>query len=153
MILTGEYNATLDEKGRISLPAQLRREMNETNLHLTKGEDNCLWLFTPAKWAQLVSSTIAENTEPFSRKDRSLLRRLVGPSQQIEIDKVGRIPVIQNLREFASLSKDCVILGQIDYIEIWDAGRYLQYLADTSDDFNAASEELSSRIKRKRGIE
>jgi len=153
MLLTGEYKVTLDEKGRISLPAPLRRDMNEMTLHITKGEDSCLWLFTGAKWEELVSSAIKENTDPFSRMDRSLLRRIIGPSQQVEIDKAGRIPIIQGLREFAGLSKDCMVLGQIDYIEIWDEERYKKYLINTDEEFIAASEALSGRIKRRRGID
>jgi len=151
-MLTGEFKVTLDEKGRISLPANLRKCLGETALHLTKGEDNCLWLFPTAKWEELVSTKIAENTDPFSKKDRSLLRRLIGPSQQVEIDKAGRIPIAQGLREFAGLTKDCMVLGQIDYIEIWDEVSYFKYLESTGDVFEAASEELSSRIKQKRGI-
>ena len=152
MLLTGEFKVTLDEKGRISLPASLRKDLNETSLCLTKGEDNCLWLFPSSKWEELVSTAIKENTDPFSKMDRSLLRRLIGPSQSVEIDKVGRIPIIQSLREWAGLSRDCMVLGQIDYIEIWDENRYQQYLADTDEEFIAASENLSNRIKRKRGI-
>ncbi|MDR1836244.1 MAG: division/cell wall cluster transcriptional repressor MraZ [Treponema sp.] len=151
-MLTGEFKVTLDEKGRISLPASLRKDLNEISLRLTKGEDNCLWLFPLAKWEELVSTKIVENTNPFSRKDRSLLRRLIGPSQSVEIDKAGRIPVVQGLREFAGLSKDCMVLGQIDYIEIWDEVRYFKYLENSDVEFEGASEELSSIIKRKRGL-
>jgi len=151
--LTGEYSVTLDEKGRICLPASLRKEMNEPILQLTKGEDDCLWLFTPAKWEELVSSKIKEYTDLFSRKDRRLMRQFIGPSQEVEVDKAGRIPIAVKLREFAGLSKECVVLGQLDYIEIWDEGRYSKYLEDGGDDLNTASEELSGRIKRKRGID
>jgi len=151
--LTGEYSVTLDEKGRICLPASLRKEMNEPILRLTKGEDDCLWLFTPAKWEELVSSKIKEYTDLFSRNDRRLMRQFIGPAQEVEVDKAGRIPIAVKLREFAGLSKECVVLGQIDYIEIWDEGRYSKYLEDGGDDLNTASEELSGRIKRKRGID
>jgi len=151
--LTGEYSVTLDEKGRICLPATLRKEMNEPVLRLTKGEDDCLWLFTPAKWEELVSSAIKENTDLFSKKDRRLIRQFIGPSQEVEVDKAGRIPITIKLREFAGLSKECVVLGQIDYIEIWDEERYSRYLENGGDDLDTASEELSGRIKRKRGID
>ena len=151
--MTGEYSVTLDEKGRICLPASLRKDMNETSMHLTKGEDNCLWLFTPAKWEELVNSAIRENTDLFSKKDRRLIRQFIGPSQEVEVDKAGRIPVAFKLREFAGLSKECVVLGQMDYIEIWDEERYHRYLEGSIDDLDAASEELSHRIKRKRGID
>jgi len=151
-LLTGEFKVVLDDKGRISLPASLRKDLTDTSLHLTKGEDNCLWLYPSAKWNELVSSTIKEVTDPFSGKDRRVLRKFVGPAQEIEIDKAGRIPIAQSLREFAGLSKVCVVLGQIDYIEIWDEGRYSEYFDGNDEEFEAASEELSSRIKRKRGI-
>jgi len=151
-MLTGEFRVTLDEKGRISLPAGLRKEIDDPSLRITKGHDNCLSLYTLSKWETLVSTQIAENTDPFSRKDRSLLRRIIGPSQEIEVDKAGRIPIPQSLREFANLSKDCIVLGQISYIEIWDEERYLKYLETSGDEFEEASEELSSRIKSKRGI-
>jgi MraZ protein len=151
--LTGEYSVTLDEKGRICLPASLRKEMNEPTLRLTKGEDDCLWLFTPAKWEELVSGAIKDYTDLFSKKDRRLIRQFIGPSQEVEVDKAGRIPIAVKLREFAGLSKECVVLGQIDYIEIWDEERYNKYLNDSADDLDTASEELSGRIKRKRGIE
>jgi len=151
--LTGEYSVTLDEKGRICLPAPFRKEINELTLYLTKGKDDCLWLFTPAKWEELVSSAIKENTDLFSKKDLRLTRQFIGSSQKVEVDKAGRIPITFKLREFAGLSKECMVMGQIDYIEIWDEGRYNKYIEDGDDDLETASEELSGRIKRKRGID
>jgi len=153
MLLTGEFRIIIDDKGRISLPASLRKDLTETSLYLTKGEDNCLWLYPSVKWEELVGSTIKDVTDPFSRKDRRFLRKIIGPAQEVEIDKAGRIPVAQSLREFAGLSRECVVLGQIDYIEIWDERRYCEYFDGSDKEFEEASEELSGRIKRKRGID
>ena len=115
-LLTGEFNVTLDEKNRMSLPFQLRRDLDGTVLRLTKGlEDNCLWLFPADKWEELVSDIVKENTVIFSRQDRSLMRRLVSPSIEVEIDKVGRIPITPKLREWAGLTKECLVMGQLDY--------------------------------------
>jgi MraZ protein len=69
-------------------------------------------------------------------------RRIIAPAQEVEVDKLGRIAVPQSLREFASLSKDCVILGISKYIEIWDAEAYRKYLEDNESEFLAAAEEL-----------
>jgi len=151
-MLSGEYKVVLDDKGRISLPANLRKGLTDASLFLTKGEDNCLWLYTSEKWQKLVGDTIKEVTNPFSGKDRRVLRKLVGPAQEIEVDKAGRIPIAQSLREFAGLSKGCVVLGQIDYIEIWDEGRYSEYFDGKDEEFKAASEEISNKINSKRGI-
>jgi len=149
-MLTGEYKVTLDEKGRISLPASLRRGLDEASLFLTAGTENCLWLYPSAKWNEMID-TIMKNTDPFSANGRNLRRRIIGPSQEVEIDKAGRIPIAQTLREFAALSKDCVVLGQVDYIEIWADERYRKYLAASDEEFTAAQSELSSALKGKRG--
>jgi len=153
-MLIGEFKVTLDGKGRICLPAALRKELNEENLYLTKGEDDCLWLYPSAKFDRLVNDNLHAVTDPFSKTDRRALRQHIGSAQQVEIDNAGRIPIAQSLREFASLSKDCMVLGQIDYIEIWDMGCFNDYFnKDNKDKFESAAEEISRRIKRKRGIE
>jgi MraZ protein len=148
-LLTGEFKATLDEKGRISLPAHLRRVLNESSICITQGMDDCLWLHPASEYTEMMNE-IRKNTDRFSRKDRDIRRRIFN-SHDVEIDKAGRIPIPQNFRELAGLSKDCMILGQIDYIEIWDEERYRKYLEDSEDEFVAASEELGAVLKRKRG--
>lgn len=148
--LTGQFKVTLDEKGRISLPANLRKALTEGNLFITEGMENCLWVYTSDEWNNMIN-TIMENTDPFSEESRLLRRRFIGPSQEVEIDKAGRIPIAQTLREFAGLSKDCVVMGQVKYIEIWAEDRYRENRAATDDKFNAASEGLSRILKNKRG--
>lgn len=149
--LTGEFNVTLDEKGRISLPAPLRKCLHDSPLHLTKGSDDCLWLYPDSQWNEM-QETIMKNTNQFSEKGLKLRRRILGPRQPVEIDKAGRIPVAISLREFAGLSKDCVVLGQVDYIEIWDEERYKKFIAESNDEYIAAAEELSDTIKKQRGF-
>ena len=157
MMLSGEFNVILDEKYRITLPAQIRKDLDVSSMVITKGEDNCLWLYTSAKWDELIGNAIKENTDPFSKKDRRVLRKFIGPSQIVEIDKAGRILLSENLRDYAGIFKDCVVLGQIDYLEIWDEKRYQEYCNEDNEnnanEFGIASEELSQRIKRKRGID
>ena len=92
----------------------------------------------------------SKNTNLLSKKDRDFRRRIFN-SHSIEIDKAGRIPVTQGYREFAGLSKDCVVLGQGEYIEIWDKDRYQKCLNDSKDDFFTASEELGSKLKNNTG--
>jgi MraZ protein len=150
LYLTGEFKVTLDEKGRISLPALLRRCLNESTLYLTEGYEKSLGLYTSEQYNKRISDII-NNTTPYSEKDRNLRRRLVGPIQEVEIDKAGRIPIAASLREFAELSKDCVVLGQIEYIEIWDEEKYRALKKESNGEVVAASEELSLAIKRQRG--
>ena len=150
-LLIGTYSVTLDEKGRISLPAPLRRVLNETNLFLTEGMENSLWLFTTAEWNKLLK-TVMDNSNPFSAKSRNLRRRFIGPSHEVEIDKAGRIPVAQSLRDYAGLQKDCVVVGQAEYIEIWDEASFRSYKAANKDEFDAAYEEVGDRLFNNRGV-
>jgi MraZ protein len=140
-LLTGEFRNTLDEKGRVSLPAKLRGELAGNEFVLTQGVDNCLWLFPPDQWTAL-SQKLMESTSLFAARARLVQRRIVAPAQEVEVDKLGRIAIPQSLREFAGLSRDCIILGISKYIEIWDAEAYRTYLADNESEFLAAAEEL-----------
>jgi len=140
-LLTGEFRNTLDEKGRLSLPARLRGELPGINLVLTQGVDNCLWLFPPEQWAELSSKRMA-STSLFQARSRLVQRRILAPAQEVEVDRLGRISIPQSLREWAGLSRECVILGISRYIEIWDADAYKAYLAANEGEFLAATEEL-----------
>jgi MraZ protein len=147
--LTGEFNVTLDEKGRISLPASLRKCLDDSTLHLTKGSDDCLWLYPNSQWNE-IRNIIMKNTDQFSEEGLKLRRRILGPKQPVDIDKAGRISIPISLREFSSLSKDCVVLGQVDYIEIWAEERYRKFITYSSDDYKAAAKELSNTLKKQR---
>ncbi|MBO4731810.1 MAG: division/cell wall cluster transcriptional repressor MraZ [Spirochaetaceae bacterium] len=142
-LLTGEYRNTLDEKGRILFPTRLRNELTGNVLILTQALDRCLWLFTPEEWKNL-SGKIMESASPFNAQARLVLRRLIAPAQEVEFDKAGRLSIPQSLREYANLSKDCVVLGVNRYIELWDSAMYRTYLEETEASFNEATKELSS---------
>lgn len=140
-LLTGEYKNTLDEKGRIQLPAKLRANLSGNVLVVTQALDRCLWLFTPEEWKNL-SSRILEAASPFNTRNRLVLRRLIAPAQEVEFDKSGRISIPQSLREYAGLSKECVLLGISKYLELWDSGAYGAYLSENEGDFLQAAEGL-----------
>src|SRR5512138_2385936 len=95
-LLTGEFRNTLDDKGRVSLPARLRTELPGNILVLTQGVDRCLWLFPPEQWKTL-SRKLMETTSPFQARARLVQRRIIAPAQEVEIDKAGRIAVPQSL--------------------------------------------------------
>lgn len=125
-LLTGEYRNTLDEKGRILFPSRLRAEITGNVLIVTKSIDNCLWLYTPEEW-KILSEKIMGAASPFDQKARLVIRHLIAPAQEIEFDKAGRLSIPQSLREYAGLSKDCVVLGVNRFIELWDAAKYREY--------------------------
>ena len=141
--MTGEYKNTLDEKGRIMFPAKIRAELPDSNLVITRGVGNCLWIFTADKWKKF-SDEIMKKTSLFKAQSLLVMRRLIAPAQEVEFDKAGRLSIPQSLREHAGLVKDCVIMGVNKYMELWDAERYEQYLAETDLSFKEAAEGLSA---------
>ncbi|GMO61297.1 MAG: division/cell wall cluster transcriptional repressor MraZ [Treponemataceae bacterium] len=142
-LCTGEYKNTMDEKGRILFPTKLRSALNASSFIITQGLDNCLWIFTQSEWQNLCAK-IMESASVFNTQNRLVLRRFIAPAQEIEIDAAGRLSVPQVLREYASLSKDCVVLGVSKYIELWDADIYRTYLEQSDSSFKEATEVLSS---------
>lgn len=146
-MLTGEYRNTLDEKGRILIPSKLKNELfdgaDKNVLVVTQSFDRCLWLYTVDEWKSL-SAKIMETASPFNSQNRLVLRTLVAPAQEIELDKSGRLSIPQSLREYAGLTKDCVILGINKYIELWDAESYSLYLEANDESLKSAAEALGS---------
>lgn len=124
-------------------PIRLRSELEGSTLILTRGIDRCLWLFSPEQW-RLLSQKVMESASLFQSQSRSVLRRLIAPAQEVEIDKTGRISIPQSLREFAGLGKDCVFLGINKYFELWDSSEYEHYLGESEADFREATEGLGS---------
>jgi MraZ protein len=146
--LTGEYNSTLDDKGRLSLPSRLRAVLLGNIQVLTKGMDKCLSLYPQEEW-NLFKQKVMDSTTVFNSGSRNLRRRLIGPAQELEIDKAGRIAIPQTLREYAELSRDCVILGQDEYVEIWNAESYRNYTHESEDEYQAASERLDNLLQER----
>ncbi|MCQ2611158.1 MAG: division/cell wall cluster transcriptional repressor MraZ [Treponema sp.] len=142
-LLTGEYKNTLDEKGRISFPSKLRSTIESTTLWVTQSLDHCLWLFTPEEWNSF-KSKVMESASPFNAKNRLVLRHLIAPAQEVEFDKSGRLSIPQSLRDYAGLSKDCVILGIDKYVELWDADQFNAYNQANEQSLLEAAEELNA---------
>ncbi|WP_037572765.1 division/cell wall cluster transcriptional repressor MraZ [Spirochaeta cellobiosiphila] len=140
-MITGEHRVSLDDKGRLLIPSKIRNELSEGSIVLTKGIDKCLWMFPLVEWER-IASLIMEKTSAFNRTGRALQRRIIAPSQEIEIDKAGRINIGNILREYADLTKDCVVLGVKNYLEIWDETRYKEFIDNSDSDFLEAAEEL-----------
>lgn len=141
-LLTGEYNNTIDDKGRVSFPVKLRTSINQNVLIVTKGLDTCLWLFTEEEWESFASK-IMENASMMKRKNLDVIRHFIAPAQPVEFDKSGRLSIPQTLRDYAHLSKECTVLGIAKYVELWDSTTYGEYLVASEDSFRDAAEEFN----------
>ena len=140
-LLIGEYRNTLDEKGRIQFPSKLRTVLEQNELMVTQGLDHCLMLFTVDEWKEL-NQKIVGSASLFNDQKRLVMRRFIAPAQKIEFDKSGRLSIPQSLREYASLSGECVILGINKYMELWNAETYKEYLVATESSFQQAAESM-----------
>jgi len=147
----GEFSVTLDDASRIALPRRLRDVLETDKIIITKGLDTCLWLYPVNEWEKLENQIVGA-TSPFDDEDRALWQRIIGPNQVIDIDKQGRILVPPTLRVYAGLNKDCIVLGQHHYIEIWSEGRYQAHLEASEENFKAARRKLADRIKREKDL-
>ncbi|MFP3043524.1 division/cell wall cluster transcriptional repressor MraZ [Treponema primitia] len=147
--LNGEYKITLDDKGRLSLPTKIRTALEDNNHMLTKGPDGCIWLYPMEEWNKLMQK-VRTSSSAFNSDFRALRRHLIGPAQDVEIDKAGRIAIPQTLREYAELIRDCIVLGQDDFVEIWNADRYRSYETESKEEYEIAYEKLGAALLREK---
>lgn len=112
----GQYQHSLDDKGRLMIPARFR-EMLDNGAYITQGFDKCLMVMTEAYFKEVYDRLNAMNlTDPTAR----LLRRLIlSNAYPVEVDKVGRILVPGNLRQVINLQSEATIAGQGEYFEVW----------------------------------
>jgi MraZ protein len=143
---TGQYGCTIDEKGRILVPSKVRAELEAEDaahsvLVVTKAVERCLLLFTPAQW-EVFSDDIMKSTSLGKEKSRVVVRWIIAPAQEIEVDRSGRIMIPAPLRAYASLSKDTVLLWMMNRMEIWDAAAFDGYLDENEENVKEAMEML-----------
>jgi MraZ protein len=112
----GQYQHTLDDKGRLMIPARFR-ELLDGGAYITQGFDRCLMVMTAVYFQQVYDSLNSMNlADPVAR----LMRRMIlANAYPLEIDKVGRVLVPQKLREFAGLAGEAIVTGQGEYFEVW----------------------------------
>ncbi len=116
-MLIGEYEHTIDAKGRLSMPSKLRRDMGEAFI-VTKGLDGCLFAFSQDEWMNFETKL---KSLPLSDKNaRNFVRFFLAGATECEIDKQGRFLIPSNLREAAKLEKEAVIIGVGTRLEIWN---------------------------------
>lgn len=132
----GQFNVTIDEKGRLSLPAKIRGRVGGDRLILTKGTEKCLWLYLPDRW-EMVSSQLVDAASVFSLSTQDVLRRFVAPAEEVVMDRTGRVKISPSLMKSMDLGRDCYLLGMGERLEIWNEAIYDRF-----------EEERSIEIKR-----
>ena len=118
-MLTGQYTHSIDAKGRVNFPAKLREELGERFI-ITRGLDNCLFVYSVDEWDQLAAKL---HELPIS-KSAPLNRFFCAGAAEAEPDKQGRVLLPAHLREYAGLDRDVTIAGVSNRAEIWDSERW-----------------------------
>ena len=135
----GTHSPRLDDKGRLFLPAKFRDELAE-GLVITKGQERCLFVFPMTEFTRLAEQLRAA---PVTHKAARAYSRVFFASASDEVpDKQGRITIPPHLREYAGLSKECVVIGASTRVEIWDQAAWETYLAESEDAFADIEEEV-----------
>ncbi|MDY0088612.1 MAG: division/cell wall cluster transcriptional repressor MraZ [Coriobacteriia bacterium] len=120
----GDYQHTLDAKGRVSLPAKFRGEMTG-KIVIAKGLDECLYVYPAEEYSAFVEELVAR--EDFDPRIRKVRRFFTTGAVETEFDSAGRVGLPANLREYAGLARDVAVTGNGNRIEIWDAGAWAAY--------------------------
>lgn len=138
-MLIGEFEHSLDAKGRLIMPAKLREDIGEKFI-ITKGLDGCLFGFSQNEWTNFEEKL---KTLPLTNKNaRDFVRFFLSGAIECEIDKQGRFLITSNLREYGNLEKDAVIIGVGTRIEIWNRDKWKQYNSDE----NISADEIAENM-------
>ncbi|MGE7621930.1 division/cell wall cluster transcriptional repressor MraZ [Viridibacillus sp. NPDC096237] len=135
----GEYQHSIDAKGRLIIPAKFREHLTE-GFVLTRGLDNCLFGYPILEWRKLEEKL---KQLPVTKKDaRAFTRFFFSGATEVEVDKQGRINIPSNLLTHANVQKDCVVLGVSNRIEIWSKESWQNYFAESEESFNDIAENM-----------
>lgn len=139
VMFMGEYQHTIDTKGRMIIPAKFRDGLGEQFV-LTRGLDQCLFGYPMSEWKQIEEKLKAL---PLTKKDaRAFTRFFFSGAVECELDKQGRINIASNLLQYAKLEKECVVIGVSNRIELWSKSIWEQYTEEQEDSFAEIAENM-----------
>ena len=143
----GEYSYTVDTKGRINIPSKFRSSLskeNKNSLVITRGMDKCVWIYPLVIWKSIEDEL--RKLSSLSSVNRSFIRNTVRHASISKLDKQGRIALNQNIMTFSNITKNALIIGMVNKIEIWDP----VFLSNVDDSFNRIDssqfDDLSDKI-------
>lgn len=135
----GEYHHSIDEKGRMIIPAKFRDALGSSFI-MTRGLDRCLFVYPREEWNLLEQKLKAL---PLMKSDaRAFTRFFFSGATECELDRQGRVNIPQNLREHANLIKETVVIGVSNRVEVWSKENWEQYNKESEQSFNEIAEKL-----------
>jgi MraZ protein len=143
-MLLGEYEHTIDDKNRLTLPARFRRAF-EDGVVVTRGMDGCLYAYTRADWQRLVETRLSA-LDPLSKEARTMMRFFFSGASEAEPDRQGRVVLPPALVQHAGLGREVVVAGVHDHVEIWDRDAWQEQLKEVE----GSAEHVAERLAAKR---
>jgi MraZ protein len=143
-MLLGEYEHTIDDKNRLTLPARFRQSFAD-GVVVTRGMDGCLNAYARGDWEALVASRLA-GLDPLSVEGRRMQRFFLSGASEAQPDKQGRVMIPAPLATHAKLGRDVVVAGVGDHLEIWDRAAWRREL----DEVEGSAEDVAERLAAKR---
>ena len=135
----GEYEHTIDDKGRLTIPAKFRDEL-EGGIVITRGLDGCLWAYGRSEWEKLAEKIARmPTTNPAAR---NFARFMFSGAFDSIPDRQGRILIPQNLRNYATIQNETVVTGVMNRVEIWNPARWTAVLTEVEQDPDTFAEQL-----------
>jgi len=135
----GEYNHSIDDKGRMAVPAKFREQLRQGAV-VTKGLDNCLVIYPRSEWEKLAEKL---SSLPISQANtRAFSRLMLAGAMDIELDKQGRMVVPEYLRKYAGMEKKVIVAGLYNRLEVWDEQKWEEYRNHTESESNEIAEQL-----------
>jgi len=139
-VFIGEFQHNIDQKGRMAIPVKFRDELTNGAV-VTRGIDKCLFIFTKSEWNELAEKI--SKLPLVQSNSRAFARLMFAGAIDVEIDKQGRVLVSDYLRKYAGLSKQVVVAGVFNRLEVWDKSSWQDYKMKTEKESGDIAEKLS----------
>ncbi len=124
-VFLGEFSHSLDDRGRLSLPKKIREELESVEVILTRGFEACIFGYQKSTW---LNDTKKQLEIPvFEERGRNLRRFTFSGAVPVEMDKLGRVLIPANLKEYAGIKNEVMVIGAGDHFEIWDSKKWKEY--------------------------
>lgn len=135
----GEYRHSIDDKGRLIVPAKFRSLLGES-FYITKGFDQCIFVYTEDEWNKFIEKL---NNNPMKKKDaRRIQRFFIASATECSLDKQGRILIPSHLRDYSELLKEAILIGVSNRVEIWSKENWDAYNEDDDLDISDLAEDM-----------
>lgn len=138
---TGEYRHTIDAKGRLIVPSRLREEFSGDRVTLSRWMGNCIAMWSEEGWRKIASALMEQGSANPSA--RAFVRTMAASAHTDLIDKQGRINVPVHLRDFAGITRECVVTGALDHGEIWNPDRWRDQVETVAGDLDELASQLN----------